>query len=372
MLSGGARRFGVLAVFALVLGCESLIDAPFDKAEPRPAPVQCDLEKPLRPPGVEAAPGDLEFTLVVSENDLAEGVAVDGTPAYLNLGFDLDDTCTGPGVPPRCATPAWTGANPVDGPGGIDNGVGRLLYRLSELFGAPLITSGQVNDRMRSGLIAPFFAIRIKNYNGVFSDEQVDVELFLVHTPKDVPGLTPRFDGSDVWPLVEEWVASGGAGSAVAKMRDPNAYVTGSEIVAHFQDGAITFLNAPIRFRSAVLTGKLEVDASQRWRLGKGMVAGVTGMQDILRAIPYGAKATLGVVTCTNSNGYADVKKLLCSGADMTDVPGNAARACNLVSFGLGIETVPVTFGAVLPAVPPDEICPPEADPGNDDCSVPP
>ncbi len=373
MLSGGARRCGVLAVFALALGCESLIDAPFDRADPRPAPAQCELKKPLPPPGIEAAPGEIEMTLVVSENQLAEGV-VDGKPSYLELGYDVDDTCTGPGVPPRCATPAWTGANPVDGPAGIDNGVGRMLYRLTELFNAPLITSSQVNDRVRSGLIAPFFAIRIKNYNGVFSDEQVEVELFLLHTPKDIPGMTPRFDGSDEWPLVAEWVASGDAASAVAKMRDPKAYVTGSQLVAHFEDGAITFLNAAILFRSAVLTGKLAVDGtSQQWRLNEGVFSGFARSEEILRAIPQGAKATLGITTCTDSNGYADVKKLLCSGSDMTDEAGtNAGRPCNLTSFGLGIETVPVKLGPVLPAVTADRICPPQTDPGNDDCAVPP
>jgi hypothetical protein len=372
-MSGRAWRFGGLVVLALASACQSVIDAPFDQAELRPRPVHCELKKPLPPPGVEAAPGDIEITLVVSENDLGEGLAGDGTPAYLHLGFDVDDTCTGPGVAPRCVTPAWTGADAVDGPGGIDNGVSRMLFRQIELFSAPLLTSPQVNDRIRNGSIAPTAALRIRNYNGVFSDEQVDVELFVVHAPKDIPGMTARFDGSDVWPLVAEWVASGDAGGAVAKVYDPEAYVTGSQLVARLRGGALTFLNAPIEFLSATVTGTLAVDpGSQKWRLTNGVFAGVTRSEEILRAIPHGAKATLGVTTCTDSMGYATVKKLLCSGADAVDQTGSGTtRPCNLTTFGIGFQTMPVTFGAMLPAATPDRICPPETDPGNDNCAVP-
>ena len=37
--------------------------------------------------------------------------------------------------------------------------------------------------------------------------KQVDVELFVPHTPLDLPEtFVPRFDGTDVWPVLAEYV----------------------------------------------------------------------------------------------------------------------------------------------------------------------
>src|SRR5687768_2168084 len=118
----GKLAAGTVALLACVAGCQSLIDAPFDEAQPRLLAPECKLRKPLPPPGVAAAPGELKLTLVVSESDVAEGTAPDGTPAYRHLGYDVDDTCTGAGVAPPCLSPTWTEVDPSDGPGGIDNG----------------------------------------------------------------------------------------------------------------------------------------------------------------------------------------------------------------------------------------------------------
>ncbi len=376
--SAASRRtllLGSWALLASAIGCQSVIDAPFDEAHPRQAAATCKLVKPLPPPGVLAAPGDGQITVVVSENDLAEGTAPDGTPAYLHLGYDVDDKCTVAGAAPPCVTPEWTGADPSDGPGGVDNGVGRMLFLQPQIFPIGLVTSELFNTRMKTGQLAPTALIRITNYNGAVADEDVDVEIFVPHIPLNVPQMfVPRFDGSDVWPVIAEYVENPMAAELHAKLKDTEAYVVRSELVARFGPGTISFLNMPIRFEAATLSGTLELDPQLlQQRLTNGVLSGYARSDELLRAIPYGAFETLGIKICSTDGNYPNVKKLLCTGADMIDpASGAAGRTCNLTSFALGIQTVPVKIGAALPAPPPSVICPPEADPGNDTCATPP
>jgi hypothetical protein len=363
------------ALLAGAIGCQSVIDAPFDEAHPRQAAASCKLVKPLPPPGVLAAPGDLAITVIVSENDLAEGTAPDGTPAYYHLGYDFDDTCTVKGAVPRCVTPEWTGADPSDGPGGVDNGVGRMLFLQPQIFPIGLVTTELFNTRMKTGQLAPTALIRIANYNGAVADEDVEVEIFVPHTPvKLLETFVPRFDGSDVWPVLAEYVENPGAPELHAKLKDTEAYVVRSELVARFGPGTISFLNMPIRFEYAILSGTLELDPQLlQQRLTNGVLSGYARSDELLRAIPYGAFETLGIKICSNDENYPNVKKLLCTGADMIDpASGGTGRTCNLTTFALGLNTVPVKLGAALPAPVPSAICPPEADPGDDTCAIPP
>ena len=367
----GVPALGALVLLACSTACESLIDAPFDEAHPRLAAPECKLKKPLPPAGVLAAPGDLVITLVVSENDLAEGTAPDGTPAYRHLGYDVDDTCTGAGVAPRCVTPEWTGADPSDGPGGIDNGVGRMLFVQPQIFPVGLVTTELFNTRIKSGQLAPTAIIRLSNYNGAYADEEVDVELFVPHTPLNLAtSFVPRFDGTDVWPVLAEYVENPDALELRAKLHATEAYVVRSELVARFGPGRISFLNMAILFEAGTLTGEMQLDDQQQWRLKNGILSGYARSDELLRAIPRGAFETLGIRICSNDSNYPDVKKLLCTGADATR--GAPNRLCDLTTFGLGLQTTPVKLGAALPAPPPSVICPPEADPGNDTCAVPP
>jgi hypothetical protein len=376
--SASSRRLllpGTWALLACTVACQSVIDAPFDEAEPRQVAASCKLVKPLPPPGVLAAPGDLEITVIVNENDLAEGTAPDGTPAYYHLGYDVDDTCTVKGAAPRCVTPEWTGADPSDGPGGVDNGVGRMLFLQPQIFPVGLVTTELFNTRMKTGQLAPTALIRIANYNGAVADEDVEVEIFVPHTPvKLAETFVPRFDGSDVWPVLAEYVENPSAAELRASLKDVEAYVVRSELVARFGPGTISFLNMPIRFESVTLSGTLELDPQLlQQRLTNGVLSGYARSDELLRAIPYGAFETLGIKICSSDENYPDVKKLLCTGADMIDsASGGAARPCNLTTFALGLSTVPVKLGAALPAPAPSAICPPEADPGNDSCAIPP
>jgi len=311
--------------------------------------------------------------VVVSEIDADEGTWTDGTPAYHHIGFDVDDACTSAGVAPPCVTPSCTGADPVDGPGGIDNGVGRMLYLQPQIFPVGLVTSELLNTRMQTGQLAPTAVIRITNYNGTLADEQVNVELFVPQPPRGLPeNFAPRFDGTDVWPVIAEYVDNPASADFHATLTEQTAYVTRQEIVARFGPGTISFLNMAIKFESAVLSGKLAFEA-QQWRLTDGVLSGLARSDELLRAIPYGAFETLGIKICSDDGNYANVKKLLCTGADAID----AARAgtnqpCDLTSFAIGMETVPTKLGPALPAPTPEVICAPDADPGNDTCATPP
>ena len=128
-----------------------------------------------------------------------------------------------------------------------------------------------------------------------------------------------------------------------AKLRDVEAYVTRSELVARFGPGTISFLNTPIEF--------LERDSVRQ--TGTGSAAPAVAAEDgVFRAsrartsscerIPYGANATLGITICSNRRQLCRREEALVQRRRRhRPAPRGPDRPCDLTTFGLGIETVP-------------------------------
>ena len=64
--------------------------------------------------------GDTEFIVVTHQLDFGGGKPPGEMPDYLRIGFDVDQTCTNRGDPPRCTPGDWTEGDPTDGLHGED------------------------------------------------------------------------------------------------------------------------------------------------------------------------------------------------------------------------------------------------------------
>ena len=369
-MTRAARAVGAAV---LVFGCEQVIGAEFDDAEPLSGTSSdaggCELAHPPVPPDIADVGGDIGFTVVIHHVDYGEEPNADGTPGYFGIGFDLDDRCTNRGDEPECVPPSWTGGDPTDGPRGQDNGTGRLLVAQETLFGLKVLTSRLLNEQVAEGAYAPLGVLRISGYGGFARDDAVTVDWFVpVPTASDPGGAyVPLLDGTDSWPIAASSVVGGE--TAVSVYRDEGAYVEQFSVVARFPRLLIPFANINFEVVDVVLTGELTRETGQ-WRLRNGVVGGKSSSKTLLKIIPEAAFVAFGVSLCTDSANYPEVKQFVCLASDIPfgDAPP-ADGICDGTSFGVAFETVGASVGPIAPDPVPPDLCTPDTNPANDECT---
>jgi hypothetical protein len=374
--------------------CEQLLGVDFDSAESRAAAKPCDNLHPPEPPSITGAGGEVEITVVISQARYGDELDAEGRPEHLSAGYDIDGVCTSLGHSPLCRTPAWTGGNPKDGPRGQDNAIGRILAAQERNFGTKVISTTTLNDNLRQGLHAPAGVLRIRGYGGFSEDDSVEVDWFVALAPKRLAGggFVPKLDGSDVWPLLDNFVEGvaddGGADAGAAEagppgdadarqglksvFRDTHAYVTASKLVAHFPTISIPLTNVYFDVFEVVVTADLirnSVDLP--WRVTNGVFAARVRAGTLLALTPRITSEIIGQPLCTGDPNYRTVKTFMCEELDLVLTPGSDSRECDAASVGLVFETAGVELGA-LQHVELGSLCPPETDPESDDCVSPP
>jgi hypothetical protein len=361
---------GLAAAAAAAVACESLIGVDYGGEHL----ATCNHAEPPAAPSGGDTGGSPAFTEVVYTVDWGDGDDAQNNPLATSIGYDLDHLCTGLLDAPRCEPASWTGARVKDGPGGIDNAVGLLLYDQGAAFGLKPFTSSFLTNSLQRGEQAPPGIVRISEWSGFAVDTQVTVEWFVPLKP----GATPQWDGTDAWPILYGTADATGDSGIVSRYVDHAAYVTGYELVAHFPRGApIVISNVPVATTSLLLTANLAQPVLGQWELENGIVAGVGAMSELFKDLPALSSSFAGVneagkpnAICKDTpNLYPKVKTWLCSHLDM--LQGNGP-GCDAASFGMGFTARPGNVGAIPPATPPIVYCAPGGDPTGDTCATPP
>jgi hypothetical protein len=369
----------VVALAALAIAaCETLIGAEFDDVRRRSqSAAACDAAVPPDPPDVQQTPGNQEILALITTVDYGE---VPGTKGYETIGYDLDGVCTNRGDDPVCMPPAWTGGDPTDGPQGQDNAIGKILSLQEEVFGIQAITSADESALMQQGKRAPFALLRITGFTGFSDDEKVRVEWYYSLPFERSAGATPpKLDGTDAWPVaafVDE--ADAGVGDAATTAPptvavDDNAYVTESVLVARFPTLRTPLASVYFDVRDVVLTGRLVPDpATSSRRLAEGIVAGHTRRDHMLVVVPRVTYSVFKVPLCTDNANYLEVRKYVCSAADMP--LGGVLRpdkVCDGASFAVAFQTHKAQIGQTFEVPPPVQFCPPGTESDTDTCELP-
>jgi hypothetical protein len=368
------RRLLVVAACALaaspVIACESIIGV--DYADEQLA--KCDHAEPPAAPAGGDTGSAANFTTAIYAIDWGDTADAAGNPRALSIGYDLDDLCTSLLDAPACAQASWTGAKLVDGPGGIDNGIGMLLYDQGTYFGLKPFTSMFLTDSTQTGEQAPPGIIRVTGYSGYTIDGQVTVEWFVPLAPH----AKPKWDGTDSWPILNGTADPASGGGIVSHFIDRAAYVNNYRLVAHFPTGTpVVISNVPVKTVSMLLTADLVQPVQGQWQLSNGIAAGVGTEAELfgdLGALTASFAGTSDAGTpnsiCKNNAPlYAKVKAWLCSHADQLRGSGST---CDAASFGMGFTARPGNVGAIAPPAPPVTYCPPGTDPTGDTCATAP
>ncbi len=347
------------------LGCASIIGADFsgqhlDVCTPATFPP---------PPKITGAGSGADIVLVTSSVDLGEYDRPDGAPGYATIGYSLDGVCNRDNA---CAPPVWTGAHPMKGLDGRDNGLGELMHGQLQFFHQVVFDSDMLSAAIKNGSNAPMLILKISGYSGFVDDDELEVTLY-VASPQGEDGnnFIPRWDGHDEWPVAPLPGAAPGADASAdggpllpATYVDSHAYVSNYTLTAHFPKGAtIRFSNVAFMTDGLVATGKIDPFSKT---ISHGTISGQMPISEMFRHVPEVTQLLLSQTLCIDNPNYSHIKTYFCS---FTDVRENAEGSgdCDGLSIGVEFESAQAKIGKVVVPTP-VPACPPERTTNNDTC----
>jgi hypothetical protein len=308
---------------------------------------------PSRPANDDPGGGSYSFWNALSSVDF--GVRDGGKPPV--MGFDLDSVCTCDGTPPapESCKPGPTAKSHCDDPGGIDNQGEQLIVAFSAYSG--FFDQGFINGRLANGYYGAL--VRIRNYNGLPNDTQVEVSVYSSNgtegVQQGVPS-TPLNDGNDVWTIDPNSLLGGvipDSGEPIPRDAvDPNAYVANGMLVANLNvplsvgagngEGTVT-----IDLSGSVVVGKL-VAVGNTFRIENGLIAGRWNARKMLTGLkvlfdPLDTTQHL----CGTDPVYQGLKQIICKYPDLTgNVQEDGKNApCDSISIGFSFNAGPARSG---------------------------
>lgn len=327
-----------------------------DDAAMEAGPGHCGKTYP-DPPGGTDAPISNTVVLALRSVDLGEGEA---NPP----GYDLDKQCTCyMDAGPTCVSPYQH----CDAPDGVDNGGAALINLVSIATGGANFGSTYFSNKAEQGRWS--LLVQVTGYNGQANDPKVDVALF---PSKGLGAATPKWDGSDAWPVDAASVTNGDLAMPVYK--SAGAYVSNHVLVAAMPSVSLTISGEvntiTMKLSEGVLTGTL-ASFGGTFRITDGVVAARWYEPDIFAALSS-YRDSKGKPLCTDLGfTYSTAKGAICNGLDiLKDQGGAKSLPCDSLSVGIGFHADPAKLGAVtVPPMPTPGCATPATDPINDSCS---
>ncbi len=343
----GARAIAVAAMLTMT-GCRvydpALLTAPGACAA---------LHPPARPAAMDSGEVEVAFGL--------RNVVLAQADGWANYGYDLDDACTSAPTYAAECTPPSGGRPPVDGPGGVDNVFGALLYPLVALTTPRL--EEQSRATIEAGLGLPI--MRVRGWNGTPNDPRLDVSIMQAVfgapgsadlSPPPVPAnpgtARPAWDGRDWFWVRDDAFLRGSLESPL--IRDDNAYIADGVFVARLPDRVDIVFAAEtngvlVRITGAVATGRLSADGLS---LEEVRVSGRWAINDLLATA-----RNIGV--CEGERDYELLAGQLDRIADVRSTPGTGGPGveCNALSLGVGFTGTRVRVAGVAPGPELPDLC---------------
>ncbi len=194
-------------------------------------------------------------------------------------GYDLDNVCTctddaGPTCVGRTTQPGLY----CDAPDGVDNQFAKIVQLIEIPLGEANFSSTAFSNNANAGDWT--MLIEVDDYNGLKDDPAVTVSLY----PCPGLGVTPKWDGTDSWAVLDTDVTSLGMPAYVSD----GAYVSDQTLVATVPSVPITLAGdkqtISLTLSGAVLTGQL-AETNGQWRLIQGTLAARIGLQGFFQSL---------------------------------------------------------------------------------------
>ena len=324
-------------------------------------------------PGSGADVGEIYLAIQSMRlGSLDESGALD-VNAWQDLGYDLDDTCTGadtcPGVdsPPSCRP--TVDQLPTDGHDCRDNTFGRLEYtaalvpELSKKYG---LSDDAFNCALCVGDYN--FIIRVTGYNGEANDDHVRLDLY------PSPGLEnplpwdcskpdwvthPCFSPDQKWTVQEDVLVDkhGGPSLSQSKISDDQAFVKDGYLVGSLPPDTVFWFpgyNAlvtayPLKLQQGRFSGKISRGNDGVWRVADGIIAGRVRSEDVV-----GGLRSIGF--CESDSNYTLMKDFVSRSLDViADGRKDPNVTCDAMSLGLSFVAQQSTIGRTATVAPLEE-----------------
>jgi hypothetical protein len=323
---------------------------------------------PDSPAGVPPSTQNVEFAAAMYTVDLGDERPSGIEPThYLELGFDLDATCTQAVDPTKgtCRLPAY-GLGIIDGKGGIDNALGRLFQTVRNQISD--FNSDQYTKTIQAGKTN--LLLRLENWNGAADDNAVIVSA-LTAAPFDsfAAGSKPQWEGSDAWPIASDSV-DGSVNQP--KFVDRNAYVTQNQLVGTFAEldlrldiglSSVQDVKLDLKLSSAVVVCTIAPTSMgmSGYTFSKCTLGGRWLVNDFVQQLGQYPNPLDNNRPLCGGNVYDTFKMGICSQVDLNQTPAASPTApCNALSVGLTFTTKPALLGDLYALKPIVDPCPPD------------
>jgi hypothetical protein len=315
-----------------------------------------DLATPPKAMEGAPAPNGTGSTVIALKKLYLGDTNRDGTANKVNgwkqYGYDLDGLASTATSTDLCKPRNNTAPKTLypDGNKGIDNSFGKNIF--------PIIISlaSDASTKVNQGLAEGKFTIMLsmdklgegKDYNGVLTKLYGGAEL----------GSTPKFDGTDMWPVIPELLAND-TDIATAKVQFPGAYLVNNtwvsggkgEVALNLSVSGVTL---QLTISSAILSMELSADHKSATN---GTIAGVLPT-DVLTSELRKVAGSVDPSLCKGNTVDSLIAQIEQASDIMKDGSQNTDAECDGISIGLGFDGGIVQLGAIGPkAGPKDDPC---------------
>lgn len=309
-----------------------------------------DLAGPPAPGATKPGDGTGSTTFALSKlylGDTNPDGTTDKTNGWKNYGYDLDGKNSTADSTDLCK-PA-SGAVPKnvypDGPDGIDNSFGKLILPI--ILGIASDASSKINASITGGTFTVMLDMQKlgtgSDYNPIVTNLFAGGNLM----------ASPKFDGTDKWPVTSNLVNDGSNVSSGSKVSFPTSYVAGNTWVSGSKGNvqlnlSIAGFSLSLTISNAVLT--LQLDPTHKHGT-KGIIAGIVNTEALtgqLRQVAGSFDPSL----CSGPTIESIVSQITQASDILQDGTQDPTKTCNGISIGIGFDAELVQLGDVVP--PPD------------------
>jgi hypothetical protein len=314
---------------------------------------------PPSAPEAGAACAEAGSTQAINElylGDTDRNGTANPTNGWKNYGFNLDGLISTKTATNLCKPRAGGSAAAVypDGDKGIDNSFGKNILPI--ILGLASDLSTTANESIQKG----DFTIMLDMSKLGTDCTGAAAKLFAggnLVDAMDMP-LTPKFDGTDVWPVSAELLTNP-ADPTSSKIVFPQAYVAGNTWVSGTKGTvslqlSISGFTVSLDINNAYVTLDL---AAGNMSGTNGTIAGVLNTEQLVEQIGKVAAAFDTSFCDPTSPTLVSILNQLRQASDiMADGTQKPGVECDGISIGLGFNTKPVKLGGVAKpgAAPPD------------------
>lgn len=272
--------------------------------------------------------------------------------AWKSIGFDLDTTSSTTSRTGSCRAIA-DGVVVLDGVEGIDNSFGQnVVLALAKVVNDASEPSSSASAAVRAG--KPTLLLDVSD----LAAATPALGLF-VSAPFGATGAaSPRWDGSDAWPVDPRSLA----GATVSEGPKLRLAVASSDANATLARGDGT-IEVPLMIGANVLRLPLRnvtvrIYAAEAGAAVEGTLGGVVAIDELVRAVE-GFVAQSSPSFCTPSTTLTQVRSILRSNADFRLAGNDSAQDCDALTVGLAFSAQAVAAPSAVGSAPsPQAPCP--------------